>query len=274
MYFEIDGAKVFAATGGRDFDAARPAVVFLHGSGLDHRFWGGYCDDFAASGYSVLAPDLPGHTNSEGPLLDSIERMAQWLDRVLTQLAAGAVSLVGHSQGCLVALEHAARYPDRLRSLSLIASGLATPVNPALLERAGSEPESAVEMMVSWGFGGRDTSPDDRARAASAIALGRSIMLANAPAALLADLVACNAYRNGQTAARNVRCPSQVILGGQDRMAPREAGLALASGLYGNDGEAGLDIIERSGHMVPLETPEECRRLLQDFISTNNPCNA
>ncbi len=270
MYFEVDGKKTFAATGGGDFDPARPAVVFLHGSGLDHRFWDGYVDSFAASGYTVLAPDLPGHTNSEGPPLDSIEDMAGWLDNVLTQVGAGRVSLVGHSQGCLVSLEYAARHPHGLRSLSLIASGLATPVNPALIEAAGKEPDAAVEMMLSWGFGGRDTPPEERERLAPLIRLGGEIMRGNAPEALRADLVACDTYRNGQAAARGIRCPAQVILGGQDRMAPREAGLGLARGLYGDGGEAELDIMEWSGHMVPLEAPDECRRRLHGFITANN----
>lgn len=267
MYFEVDDRKVFA---GGDFDPARPAVVFLHGSGLDHRFWDRYTTAFSAAQYAALAPDLPGHTNSEGPPLDSIENMARWLDTALRQVGAGQISLVGHSQGCLVALEYAARCPGKMRSVSLIASGLATPVNPALIEAAGKEPEAAVEMMLSWGFGGRNTPPEERERIAPMIGLGREIMRGNAPEALRADLVACDNYSNGQTAARGIRCPAQVILGGEDRMAPREAVLGLARGLYGDAGEAELDIIEWSGHMVPLEAADECLQLLHGFITTNN----
>src|SRR2546423_32073 len=39
MELTVDGRRVYAATGGREFDAAKPAVVFLHGAGCDHTVW-------------------------------------------------------------------------------------------------------------------------------------------------------------------------------------------------------------------------------------------
>ncbi len=37
--FTVDGKAVFAATGGRPFDAALPGVIFVHGAGMDHTIW-------------------------------------------------------------------------------------------------------------------------------------------------------------------------------------------------------------------------------------------
>ena len=54
MYFDVNGKQVFATTGGKAFDASKPVVVFLHGSGLDHTFWGLQSRFFAFRGYSVL----------------------------------------------------------------------------------------------------------------------------------------------------------------------------------------------------------------------------
>ena len=39
MELQVDGRAVFAATGGRPFDPRLPAVVFLHGAGMDHTVW-------------------------------------------------------------------------------------------------------------------------------------------------------------------------------------------------------------------------------------------
>src|SRR3546814_10582752 len=39
MRFEVNGRTVFAATGGRPFDPALPALVFVHGAGMDHTVW-------------------------------------------------------------------------------------------------------------------------------------------------------------------------------------------------------------------------------------------
>lgn len=67
MYFEVNGKRVFATTGGKPFDNSKPVVLFLSGSALDHTFWGLHSRFFAFRQYAVLAPDFPGHTNSEGP---------------------------------------------------------------------------------------------------------------------------------------------------------------------------------------------------------------
>lgn len=267
MYVDINGKQVFATTGGRPFDSGLPAVIFLHGSGLDHTFWGLHSRFFAFRKYSVLVPDLPGHTNSEGPPLATIEEMADWLNDLLETLDAGHVSIVAHSQGCLVALEYASRFKQGLKSVSFIASGLATPVNPALIDAAQNKPEAAIDMMLSWGFGAAGHLHRGPIPGNSMLAGGLKVMAGNVPDALAADLKACDAYRNGKIAAAAIECPVQLVLAGKDRMAPRKAGMELAHQL----GNPELHVLEDCGHMIPLEAPDECRRLLRDFIFTKNP---
>ena len=267
MYFEISGKQVFATTGGKPFDNSKPTVVFLHGSGLDHTVWNLQSRFFAFRNYSVLALDLPGHTSSEGPPLESIEAMADWLRDVVEALDADKLSLVAHSQGCLVALEYASRYPERLRSISLVTSGLATPVNDFLLNAARDDPESAVAMMLSWGFGPAGHLHQGPIPGNSMVSAGRKIMRDNTPEALATDLNACNDYTNGVAAAEKAPGPVQVIVAGKDRMAPRKATDELIKRLS----QPEVALIPESGHIVPQEVPNKCRTLLRDFIFTNNP---
>ena len=267
MYFEVDGKRVFATTGGKPFDNSRPVVLFLNGSALDHTFWALHARYFAFRNYAVLVPDFPGHTNSEGPNLTSIESTAEWIGKVVEVLGATNISMVGHSHGCLVALEYVSRHPDKVRSVSFIASGLATPVNPSLIEAAENNPGTAVAMMNSWGFGEAGHKHQGVIPGNSMVTGGMRTMARNAPAGLTADLKACDTYRNGKVAAEKIRCPKQIILGGKDRMTPRRAGVELATHL----GNTEIHVIENSGHMVPLEAPDECRTLLRDFIFANNP---
>lgn len=267
MYLDVAGKQVFATTGGKPFDNRKPVVIFLHGSGLDHVFWGLHSRFFAFRNYAVLVPDLPGHTNSQGPALTSIEAMADWLNNVAEALGANNISLVAHSQGCLTALEFASRYPDRLRSVSLIASGLATPVNDVLMNAAKNDPEAAIMMMLGWGFGTAGHLHQGAIPGSSMIASGRKVMLGNTPDELAIDLKACNDYKNGKKAAGGIACPVQVILAGKDRMTPRKAGLELVAHLP----DPGVTVIEESGHMIPQEAPGACRQLLKTFIFANNP---
>lgn len=267
MYFEVSGKQVFATTGGKPFDNNKPTVIFLHGSGFDHTVWDLQSRFFAFRNYTVLALDLPGHTNSEGPALESIEAMADWLNDVVETLDAKNISLVGHSQGSLVTLEFASRYSQRLRSVSLTASGLATPVNDVLLDAAENDPEAAIAMMLSWGFGPAGHLHEGPVSGNSMVAAGRKVLRGNIPHALATDLNACNNYKNGIAAAHNVAAPVQVIVAGKDRMAPARATTQLIEHL--NDPEVAL--IAEIGHIIPQEAPDQCRSLLKAFIFSNNP---
>jgi len=267
MYFEVNGKRVFATTGGKPFDSLKKTVVFLAGSALDHTFWGLHSRFFAFRNYSVLCLDTPGHTNTDGPALESIEAIADWVNDVITTLDVSDVSLVAHSQGCLTSLEYASRYPAKLRSLSLICSGLATPVNDYLLNAADKDPQAAVDMMISWGFGEAGHLHQGPIPGNSMAAGGYQTMWRNSASALATDLHACNNYKNGKTAAAAIRCPTQVLIAGKDRMAPAKATAELVEHLQ----DPQVTRIADSGHMLPLEAPNRCRTLLRDFIFSNNP---
>ena len=117
MQLSVNGIDTFVATGGREFDASQPAVVFLHGAGFDHTTWALHSRWFAHHGYGVLAPDLPGHGRSSGAPLPTISDMADWTAALLDAAGAAKARLVGHSMGSLIALETAARHPAMVSAL-------------------------------------------------------------------------------------------------------------------------------------------------------------
>jgi len=267
MYIELNQKKVFASTGGKQFDPKKPSVLFIHGSGLDHTFWGLHSRFFAFRGYSVLCIDMPGHTNSDGPSLESIEEMADCVNEVTSEIGAKNISVVGHSQGCLVSIELASRYPDEINSVSLIASGYETPVNSFLLDSAKNEPKTALNKMISWGFGEAGHLYQGTIPGNSMLIGGYKVMGGN-PDELHKDLVACNNYKAGKDAAGKIKASCQLILAGQDLMAPKKSSMALAEALPPS---RELTIIKESGHMLPLESPNKCRDLLKTFIFSKNP---
>ena len=145
--------SVFVATGGRAPDAGAPLVVFLHGAGMDHSVWALQSRWFAHHGRSVLAVDLPGHGGSEGPALASIEALADWTAGALERLGGGKALLVGHSMGSLVALEAAARRPDRVAAIGLIGTAATMPVHPTLLAAAAVKIRPRSPWSRSGGLG-------------------------------------------------------------------------------------------------------------------------
>ena len=258
--------ETYVATGGKPFDAELPTVVFLHGSGLDHRSWALQTRWFAFHGYSVLAPDFPGHSLSSGAPLESIEEMAAWVWRLCDEVGAKKVALVGHSQGALVALQAAADAPDRVACVSVIASAAAIPVNAQLLDMAQNKPSSAVDAMLAWGFGSRYRFGVSDVPGQAPMAIGSRIMNANP---LAVDLAACQAYEGGADAAAKIQMPAQMLLAKHDKMTPLKAGMALADTLCNVQQ---TDIID-AGHMLPIEAPRATLQSLKSFISEFHHAN-
>ncbi|MFO1156997.1 MAG: alpha/beta fold hydrolase [Rhodospirillales bacterium] len=152
---QVDGRSVFVAHGGSRIDPSRPSVVLIHGAGMDHSAWAWQSRALAQRGNAVLAIDLPGHGGSEGPPLDSIAALSDWLVRLLDAAGIAAAALAGHSLGALVALDAAARFPQRVRAIALIGAAARMPVHPALLQAAQNNRAEAIAMVNLWGHGQR-----------------------------------------------------------------------------------------------------------------------
>ena len=66
---------MFISTGGMDIDKSKPTILLMHGSGLTHIVWSLHEQFYASHGFNVLSVDLPGHGNSDGPSIKSIEEI-------------------------------------------------------------------------------------------------------------------------------------------------------------------------------------------------------
>jgi pimeloyl-ACP methyl ester carboxylesterase len=260
MYIEVRGHKTYAATGGKEFDSGLPTVMFVHGSGLDHRSWALQTRWFAYNGYSVLAPDLPGHSLSAGEALISIEDMGAWLGDFIRAAGVDKVHAIGHSQGFLDVLELARQAPELLKSITGVGTAGAIPVNPALLEAAKNSAGDAADMLLMWGFGADAQYGISAVPGMQPIAIGRQIMASNP---LHADLIACGEYMNGNAVAKTIEVPSQLILARKDRLTPFKAGMAFAEIL-----NAKVTVIERYGHMLPIEAPRQTLQKLRELIGS------
>ncbi len=249
----IQGNDVFAVTGGRDFDPALPAIVFLHGAGFDHTAWALLARAFAYHGFGVLGPDLPGHGRSAGPALSSIAALADWTAALIDVAGVRAARLIGHSMGSLVALETAARHPEKVSALALIATAAPMRVSDELLNTAKANDHAAIDMISLWGEGYRATFGGSEAPGLWMLGGTQRLLERAPPGVLFADLSACNDYQNALAAAAKVTIPSVVIQGSRDLMTPAKGGKAVAAAIAG----CRLTMIEGAGHMLMSERPDE-----------------
>ena len=267
MKFKVNNKEVYASTGGQPFDKEKPLLIFVHGSGLSHITGVLQTLYFAFHGYSVLAIDLPGHGASEGPPLKSIEDMADWISDVISSVGYEEASLIGHSQGCLVLIECASRYPEKIKSLSIMGGASAIPMNPELLSLAEDGNPKAVELMMDWAHGPGGHFGGHPVPGLHHMNLGGTIVKNGSVKVLGVDFRACDNYKNGLEAAKNVKCPTLNILGDKDKMCPLKEGIRLAQAIDNSE----VEIIKNCGHMILLEEADQALAALKRFVTENHP---
>ena len=261
MELVVGGACLFAATGGRPPELDRPAIVFLHGAGMDHSVWMLQARYFAHHKCAVYALDLPGHGRSDGPPRKTVEAMADAVWAAIAAAGRECVALVGHSMGGLVALEAAGRAPHRVTALALLGTGLPMRVDEGLLAAARDGDSLAVELMIGWGYGLRAQLGGHPAPGLWMSGGGARLLERAPPGTLHADLLACDRYDGGQRAATPLNCPLLVIEGTEDRMIPGSAVAALAAALP--EAEA---IRVQCGHLMMDEQPDAVLDALIAFL--------
>jgi pimeloyl-ACP methyl ester carboxylesterase len=264
-------SRLYAYTGGRPFDPARPTIVFLHGAQHDHSAWILQSRYLAHHGYSVLALDLPGHMRSEGPPLASVEAIAERVAAGLQASGATRFLLVGHSMGSLIALEVARRLPEATAGVALIATAFPMRVSDTLLAATRDDVPAALDMINVWshsaGTAAFERKPCNPGPGFSNVwqnlRLMQRIARRDGPDVLPIDFAACSAYSGGLDAAQALCCPALFILGQQDVMTAPKAAQPLVDACA----DATVVKVDGGGHALMTERPDEVLAALRRFAA-------
>ncbi|MFF7503859.1 alpha/beta fold hydrolase [Streptomyces lavendulae] len=263
-----------------DAAGSGPALVLLHSGVCDRRMWDPQWEALQAAGYRVVRADLRGfgETPAETGDYDPVGDVWELLDSLGIERAA----LVGASYGGKLALAAAARHPERVTALALLASGLPGRAPSAELRAWGAREdalleaddlEGAVALNVETWLG-PDATPGTRAAVADMQRHAFRIQLA-AEAAAETAAPSVPAANEAEAAAEQIpptaptfdlsgiAAPALAITGAHDFADYREIAVALAD-LLPNARHLDLDW---AGHLPSLERPEEVTALLLDFLT-------
>jgi len=248
---------VFVSTGGMEIDTKKPTILLMHGSGLSHIVWSLHEQFYVAQGFNVLAIDLPGHGNSEGPALKSIQEISDWVKKLMNEINIKTITFVGHSQGSLVGIDFGSRYPELINKLVLVSGSYRMPVNQDLIDLAEAGDEKAVLLMMKWGYEGSKAFIGGNP-VKKIINSSREIR-----EILAVDLNACNNYKDGKESLEKINCPTLCIFGDLDKMVPLEVGNKMAAMIKNSEKK----VINNCGHMIIFERAFEMRKLVKEFLT-------
>jgi pimeloyl-ACP methyl ester carboxylesterase len=210
---------------------------------------------FDARGFGATAP-------GDGPL--TMERIADDGVALLDHLGLGQAVALGCSMGGYVVLALARRHRDRLRGL-VLADTRATPDTPEaragrslLAEKTLKEGAAAVAAKFLPTLVG-PTTTRERPEIVKQV---EAAILANPPRGLANALLGLGARADSRPSLREIAVPTLVICGAEDGVTPPADSEAMAAAIP----RAELAILERSGHLSNLETPDAFNARLAAFL--------
>ena len=120
-FVEVDGVRLHYQEAG---DPDAPPMILIHGFAASNLVWSKVFLEFAAAGYRVIAPDLPGYGYSAKPRhLDyTIAGQAEMVVGFLKQLEIDRSVFLGSSYGAAIAATIALDHPTLVEKLIMVGA--------------------------------------------------------------------------------------------------------------------------------------------------------
>jgi 3-oxoadipate enol-lactonase len=231
-------------------------IVFLHGVGSDKSAWAPQLEHFGEERRAV-AFDYPGYGDSDAAPEGTTRDDYAWaILSAMHELAIDRAHICGLSLGGVVAIAMAHHAPERCASLILADTFAVHPDGQAIYERSQAASED-MRALAEARVDALLAQPADPALRSEVI----ETMARIAPAA----------YRIGAEAvwladqrdrAEKIEAPTLVLCGAEDRITPPALSRELAELIP----DAGLELIDRAGHLTNMEQPDAFNALMSAFI--------
>ncbi|MFX0063311.1 MAG: alpha/beta fold hydrolase [Candidatus Hermodarchaeota archaeon] len=243
--------KFFLGKG--SLDPRKKSVLFIHGSGGSHYTWD--LQSSLENEFNIIAIDLPGHGESKGEGLKTVEEFSNALHQLIHQEFSNYLPLilVGHSLGGAIVQQYSLKHPQDLLGIVLVGTGAKLRVMDQILDNLLDDFEEIVNLIAQYAFH-KETDPR---------IIQKSIdqLLECPPNIMLQDFKACNEF-NLFTEIKNISVPTLIICGTNDLLTPPK----YSKYLHENIANSKLVEIPDAGHMVMLEQVQPFNQALKSFI--------
>ena len=244
----VDGIPIHYELAGGD----EPTVCLVHGSGGSSAVWIRQLEGLADVA-RVIAPDLPGHGESGGAGIGTIDAAAGVVHGFLDALGLRTVVLGGHSMGGAVAQAFALAHPERLVGLVLVGTGARLRVLPKIFAELEGDYLEGARFVIDLA-----TATDAPAELKAAL-VRRTVAVR--PNVFIGDFRACDAF-DVMDRIGAIRAPTLVLCGTADRLTPPKYARYVHDKIRG----ARLVLVEGAGHYVQIERADETTHAIREFL--------
>lgn len=232
-------------------------IVFLHGVGSDKSVWRPQLAHFGRERRAV-AFDYPGYGDSDpAPEGTTRDDYASAIFSAMDELGIDRAHVCGLSLGGVIAIAMSHADPDRCASLILADTFAVHPDGKAIYERSlaasgdlRATAEARVDVLLA-----QPADPAVRSEVVETMArIESAAYRIGAEAVWLADQ---------RDRARDIRVPTLILCGTEDRVTPPQLSNELADLIPGSR----LMLIENAGHLGNLEQPDDFNRAIEQFVA-------
>ena len=236
-------------------------LIMIHGLGGTSNVW---CPQVSvlSNKFSICVPDLDGAGRSPLNGEISISSLVADVMAMMDAFDLEKAHLAGHSMGTIVCQHLAANHPQRVMSLALMGPVPALPeaARPVLRDRAekarseGMRPIAEAVVEVA-------TSSDTKTNQPAIAAFVRELLMRQDAESYARH---CEALADSQSADLSaIQCPTLLITGDQDKVAPPDVMEALRSQISG----AQAHQMTGCGHWTTLERAKQVNYLMVKFYN-------
>ncbi|RLZ08783.1 alpha/beta fold hydrolase [Acinetobacter sp. 2JN-4] len=242
-----------------------PSIIFLHGLFLDRTFWDLIVKQI--SDYRCITFDMPGHANSGWRDFLDLDGIAEDIVIWMKEYQIEKVTLVGHSQGGMIAMRIAAKYPEMIDRLVLVNTSAQKEYEdrmPLWAERSELllstnanrlqvfKEVQAMKFAPEWLENNPEIAEEELVK-----------MMKHQPGNLANSLKSTVINRTDiRDIIQRIRAKTVVLSGEQDQATPSELGQEIADLIPG----AVHKKIFNVSHSIPIEAPDEVLNIILNLV--------
>lgn len=255
----VNGISVFI-----EGSSKRKPIIFVHGFPFDHTMWKAQIEMLKEK-YFCVAYDIRGL--GESPAGDGQYTMESFVDDlalIIDELKLDKPILCGLSMGGYIALRALEKFEEKLSAVILCDTRSEADNNEGKLKRAAAIKRINTEGLAAFARDFITNCYGDYYKQHQKEEFENRITKSSAfnPIGVKGSLLAMLGRNDTTEYLNKIKIPALVICGENDALTPPSVMKAMADKIMG----ARFVIIKNSGHMSPIENPQEVNDAIEKFL--------